>query len=185
MSATGTAGPTPETMRADNMAGPHWLEIYKEVCGNIRATDEISFKLLGLVPTFAGAAAGALTVLEKSALLKDASSWAVLALAAVGFGITFGLFRWELRNIQKCDWLIDRAAELERYALAGGDKPPQRIQYAGWGDEPKPRLPGWKWPWGKTEAETAVYLASLAAWLVPAALATASLVTAALARGPS
>lgn len=166
----------PGTARSDNIVAAHWLDLYKEVCANIRASDEISFKLLGLVSTFAGTAAGALTMLEKSALLKDASSWVVLALALVGFGITFGLFRWELRNIQKCNWLIDRAAELEDYALKSGDNLPQNIQYLGWRDERQPHMPKWKWPWGKTEAEVAVYLTALLAWVIPAALATASLV---------
>ena len=28
-----------------------WFELYKEICTNIRTTDDTSFKLLGLVPT--------------------------------------------------------------------------------------------------------------------------------------
>jgi hypothetical protein len=163
--------------KPDDPVASKWLDIYKEVCASIRATDDISFKLLGLVPTFSGSAAGALVVLDKSGLLKGGSSWVVLALAAVGFGITFGLFRWELRNIQKCNWLIERAAELESYALGGRGEPPPRLQFRGWRDEKKPCMASpMKWPWGKTEAEVAVYLAALAAWLVPAVFAVISLV---------
>src|SRR6516165_6812072 len=105
--------PQPESPQRNNIVAEKWHEIYKEVCANIRATDEISFKLLGLVPTFAGVAAGALTLLEKSG--NGSNSCVMLALAVVGFVTTFGIFRWELRNIQKCQWLIGRAEDLERY----------------------------------------------------------------------
>ena len=46
------------------------LDIYKEICANIRATDDISFKLLGFVPVSSGIGAGALVLLEKSKLLE-------------------------------------------------------------------------------------------------------------------
>src|SRR5687767_13187332 len=49
------AGPDPE----------HLLEMYKEIGANIRATDEISFKLLEFVPLSSGVGAGALVLLEK------------------------------------------------------------------------------------------------------------------------
>jgi hypothetical protein len=160
---------------ADSIPATKWLELYKEICINIRTTDDISFKLLGFVPAFAGSAAGALTLLEKSELLKAAAPGVVLALATVGLGATFGLFRWELRNVQKCNWLIDRAAELERYALSSGREPLAHIQYLEWSNEPRPTLKGWKWPWGKTESEVVVYSAAMLAWCVPAALAVVSL----------
>jgi hypothetical protein len=166
----------PESPQSKNIVAEKWLEIYKEVCADIRTTDEISFKLLGLVPTFAATAAGALTLLEKSPLLGLASPWVVLTLAVAGSVITYGLFRWELRNIQKCQWLIERAADLERFALAGGVELPKQIQYLNWSGNPKPHLPTFKGlQWGKTESEAVVYLAALAVWLVPAALAVSSL----------
>ena len=165
----------PAPAGGESIPASKWLDLYKEIGANIRTSDEISFKLLGLVPTFAGTAAGALTLLETSELLKTAAPWVVLALAMAGLGITFGLFRWELRNIQKCDWLIDRAAELERFALTPGRQPLAHIQYLGWADEARPRLKIWKWPWGKTEAEVAVYFAAMLAWCIPAALAVVSL----------
>jgi len=160
---------------AESIPASKWLDLYKEICTNIRATDDISFKLLGLVPTFAGSAAGALTLLEKSQFLHAAAPGVVLGLAIVGLGVTFGLFRWELRNVQKCNWLIDRAAELERYALSSYREPLGHIQYLGWASEPRPTLKKWKWPWGKTESEVVVYSAAMVAWCVPAALALITL----------
>jgi hypothetical protein len=83
-----------ESKPVEKILGSNWIDVYKEVCANIRTTDETSFKLLGLVPTLAGTAASALALLGKS------TPWVVITLAIVGFGITFGLFRWELYNIQ-------------------------------------------------------------------------------------
>jgi hypothetical protein len=145
---------------AESILDRAWLDLYKEICTNIRTTDDISFKLLGFVPTFAGSAAGALTLLEKSQFLAAAAPGSVLALSILGLGVTFGLFRWELRNIQKCAWLVRRAADLEQYALSSGREP---------------RRPTLKRPWGKTEAEVVVYCAAMLAWCVPAALAAISL----------
>jgi hypothetical protein len=157
----------------ESIPASKWLDLYKEICTNIRTSDDISFKLLGLVPTFAGAAAGALTLLEKSQLLKSAAPGVVLTLALTGLGVTFGLFHWELRNVQKCKWLIDRAAELERYALTSGREPISRIQYLGWASEPPPTLKEWR-HWGKTESEVVVYSAAMLAWCVPVVLAVLS-----------
>jgi hypothetical protein len=79
----------------------HLVALYKEICQNIHIADETSFKLLGTVPIAAGVGSGALTMLEKSELLSDQYvGFAVLMLSIFGAMITFGLFQWELRNIQ-------------------------------------------------------------------------------------
>jgi hypothetical protein len=161
---------------AESIPTSKWLDLYKEIGTNIRTTDDISFKLLGLVPAFAGSAAGALTLLAKSELLKGAAPGVVLALAIVGLAVTFGLFRWELRNVQKCKWLIDRAVDLEQYALSSGREPLKRIQYLGWKAELRPTIKPWK-PWGKTESEVLVYFAAMLAWCVPATVAVITLTT--------
>ena len=103
--------------------------------------------------------------------------FAALGLALVGFGITFGLFRWEIRNITKCDWFILRAADVEAIVISGGDeKQLSRIQYLRWGEEEMERAsPDWGKPWGKTEAEFFIYRVAMLAWLIPAAFALASL----------
>jgi hypothetical protein len=121
---------------------------YTNLNTNVRFTDDISFKLLGLVPLFSGS--GILV-----AVMKSEYFWlpAIYAIAAFGALVTLGLFRWELRNIQICNWLIDRGAALEESEdkkTAGQfyqrPKPPMRI--------------------GKTEAEKLIYGATTFVWLL-------------------
>ena len=121
---------------------------YTNLNTNIRFTDDISFKLLGLVPLFSGA--GMLV-----ALMRSEYFWspAIYAIAAFGSLVTLGLFRWELRNIQNCLWLIDRGAALERtedQTNAG-----QFFQ--------RPRSPMGV---GKTQAEKLIYGVTIFTWLL-------------------
>ena len=122
--------------------------VYAETCANIRATDEISFKLLGIVPLLSGATLvtfflkGPVAV-EKAPLIITLSLFAAL--------ITLGLFRWELRNIQTCSWLRRRAEALERSIVASAKTPQQ----------PKPPL-----RIGKSEAEKWIYSITIVAWLL-------------------
>jgi hypothetical protein len=153
------------------------LDIYKDICSNIRVTDEISFKLLGIVPLTSGVGAGALVILEKSQLLAGYSGLAVAGLSAVGALITLGLFLWELWNIKKCIWFIARATIVER-EMRGQTHP--RLQFDGMVreealgaatlDEVSLALL-FAPPWGKPHAETLVYLAAIGAWLVPLGIA--------------
>ncbi len=116
---------------------------YKEVCENIRETDRNSFKLLSFVPLSSGVGAGGvLTLLQNSTLLNEVPrpvlAIAIVLLSLIAASIVFGLYKWELRNIQKCKWLIDRAAAMEK---EGGIS-----QYEGWGDQEN--------DWGKKRSET-------------------------------
>ena len=91
--------------------GPVSLDrFYEEIRTSIRATDDISFKLMGLVPLVSGA--GLLTLLLKEPI-PSAKAPLVVALALFAASITLGLLRWELRNIQTCRWLRERAEKLE------------------------------------------------------------------------
>jgi hypothetical protein len=163
------------------------LELYREICTSIRTTDEISFRLLGTVPVVATILSGALVVLEKTSLLGTMTSGAVLAFAVLGAILTTGLMIWELRNVRWCMWLINRAASFETRVLSGSGRIPARtldlavetgqkgrvfdggatptevIQFAGW--------TAMRNRWGKREAEWFIYLAAIAVWLVPAAIA--------------
>ncbi len=139
---------------------PNWKEIhineaslsvdrlYAETCTNIRATDEISFKLMGFVPLVSGAALLTLFLKEK---IPSEKAPLVVALALFAALITLGLFRWELRNIQTCSCLRRRAEALEEALVKtsgapGQPKPPLRI--------------------GKTEAEKSIYSITILAWLI-------------------
>jgi hypothetical protein len=102
-----------------------------------------------------GVGAGILTFLQKSALLEKiphpvlVAAVALLSLTAA-FTV-FGLYKWELRNIQKCDWLINRAAALEK---EGGIS-----QYQGWENQ--------QTSWGKTRSEKLIYRIAIGVWFVP------------------
>jgi hypothetical protein len=87
---------------------------YGELCSNVRATDDISFKLLELVPLISGA--GIIGVLSARAELSLPSE-AVVLVALFAATVTLALYGWERRNIQICVWLIARAADVEREML--------------------------------------------------------------------
>jgi len=122
--------------------------LYAETCSSIRATDEISFKLMGFVPLVSGAAL--LTLFLKETISSDKASL-VVALALFAAMVTLGLFRWELRNIQTCSWLRRRAEALEETLVKTSGAPRQ----------PKPPL-----GIGKTEAEKAIYSITILVWLI-------------------
>lgn len=130
-------------------------KIYEQLSADIRATDDTSFKLMGIVPLVSG------TGLIALLLAKDAppNPQTLILLSLFAATITLGLFRWELRNIQNCMWLIKYADQLEKKALGRANvmdtyvpqpKPPQMI--------------------GKTEAEKFIYAATIATWLTAPAL---------------
>lgn len=139
---------------------------WRELCAQLRATDDISFKLLGFVPLFSVATMAAL-------LLKtDARLTLPLVVACfVGALTTLGFWIWERRNIQTCEWLRERAADLERAAY-GAD---HVGQFARFPVSPRGR--------GKTQGEKVVYASTLTAWLLvplstlPNAAATNSALT--------
>lgn len=139
--------------------------IYKEICQNIRDTDAISFKLLNLVPLGSTLGGGVLAILGKNALLENnprvVTASAIVLLSAAGATIVFGLHKWELRNIQKCKWLIDKASDLEREGA---------VQYKGWSDQ---KAQG---DWGKTRAEKLIYNASMLIWMIPVVMLVIGLV---------
>jgi len=130
---------------------------WRELCAQHRATDDISSKLLGLVPLFTAAAIA--VVLLKS----EAKFSAPMLLASLAGSITtLGLWVWERRNIQTCLWLRDRAADIERLCLGAA----VMGQFAG-----LPTAPGGH---GKTDAERIVYAITLGSWLLLPVIAAPS-----------
>ena len=69
------------------------MQVYKDVCDNIRVTDDTSFKLLGAVPAVSGVGAGILAFLGKDAGTEHAEM-AYVILSLLGAAVTLGLFRW-------------------------------------------------------------------------------------------
>jgi hypothetical protein len=127
--------------------------IYAESWASIRATDDISFKLMGAVPLLSGASL--LTLFLKERITADRAPLAVL-LSLFAAVITLGLFRWELRNIQTCSWMRRRVEALEHAVVTAAEIPRQPTP---------PQLVG------KTEAEKAIYSLTIMAWLVMPAVA--------------
>jgi hypothetical protein len=139
-----------------------WLKLYAEACENIRATDEASFKLLGFVPSLSAAGTTLLTLGQKWA---EANRTLVVLVSAAGLLITFGLFRWEMRNVQKCDRLIGSAAELERRLSSSLGESEFAGPFDDWSKTEAPSVFGVKI--GKAKAEKVIYFFSGAAWLIP------------------
>ena len=121
--------------------------VYEEIYRNIRATDDYSFKLLGLAPLVSGG--GIFALLAKSGS-GGWPAWSISVLSFWGAIVTLGLFCWELRNIQTCEWLRGCAAGIER-----------RLDFP---DRPKSkRILGISVR--KRTGEAVVYLATIVAWL--------------------
>jgi nitrogen fixation-related uncharacterized protein len=125
-------------------------KLYDQWCADIRATDEISFKLIGIVPLVSGT--GLITILFTHGA---PSPMILITLSLFAAAITLGLFRWELRNLQNCKWLIYYVGELEKKVL---DNEPEKESLEVWPDPPQ-RI-------GKSEAEKFIYAVTIVTWLV-------------------
>lgn len=86
--------------------------IYREVCNNIRTTDEVSFRLLGLVPLVT--AAGIFGIIYKPEFVSSPLAVVITIFAAI---VTSALFCWELRNLRLCSSYIEYAKILEKYVF--------------------------------------------------------------------
>ena len=123
-------------------------KLYEQICSDIRATDEISFKLLGLVPLVSGTAL--ITVVLGDPSLDEGL---VVVLALFAAAVTLGIFRWELRNLQTCRWLIRCAEDIEERTLARQGSPSFLPR-----PSPPQRL-------SKRHAEKWIYCVTIVTWL--------------------
>ena len=127
---------------------------YQELVAHIRFTDDISFKLLSLVPLVSG---GGIVVAWAKFEAKPSALLYVLSLFAAA--ITTALFAWERRNIQICQWCRTRAARMEERVsgpTVRGVLEPGHFY----------RFPAAPAGIGKTEAERCVYSVAVFAWLL-------------------
>jgi hypothetical protein len=128
-------------------------KLYEIQQANIKETDQISFKLLGLVPLVNGVAL--LAAVLGSSTISRPSAPAIVALSLFGAFVTLGLFWWELRNIQSCLRYIEIAEILEAGVLARA-RVPDRLRR-------RPPAPGGL---GKRRGEKLIYSAVVVSWLV-------------------
>jgi hypothetical protein len=128
---------TPDTLRA----------VYEEICKSHLAITDFRGKLLGLLPLATGV--GIFLLLDN----KTANTKPALLAAAGLFGVfvTIGLFFYEIRGVEECQLLRERAARLEGKLLI----PRDCSRFRGY-------MPGFVGPLG---AGPIVYLAVIAGWL--------------------
>ena len=125
------------------------VDIYNQAQNNRRATDEISFKLIGLVP---------LTTLLAfiGVYYKEIQCWNdwLFMVGVFGALLVFGIYRWELRNIQRCNEYVKIIEELEQNIPELGEI--KKYQ--------EPHLFGKRI--GKTQAEKFIYTILVLSWLI-------------------
>ena len=158
-------------------------KVYAEISASVRTTDDISFKLLGLVPLISGG--GIFLLLDVS----KQPDWSLVTIFIALFGavVTFAIYRWEVRNIQTCNWLIARGAELEELSWPREQVGVPKGQFSN--RDPKPRVLGWRskpdpnrkgpsrvldWRMGKADAERLLYTVTIVAWLLLPIIAAVS-----------
>jgi hypothetical protein len=133
-------------------------KVYEQTCQSIRETDDISFKLIGLIPVLSG---GSILTLFGFKIDRSVTNPVILSLAIFAGLTTLALFRWELRNIQTCNWLRARAQQLEENVLIA-PRLRERPNSPSWfGGESGFRNTGF----GKTEAAKFAYFITVVAWL--------------------
>lgn len=140
---------------------------YTEICENIRSLDANSFKLLSFVPLVSGSAIMAVFLKGEAGM-----SWVTILLSLAGAFVTFGLYRWEFRNIQICKWLQECADGIEREAFGVEQG---KEQFAIRAQEPPPRFKNpyyddlhrfLGFPIFQRTAEHIIYWTTIIAWLV-------------------
>ena len=136
-------------------SGPNKDLLYAQICTTIRATDDISFKLLGFVPLLSGSAI--FLLLFKGDALAPTS---VVLLCLAGIVVTIGLFCWERRNIKTCVLFRDAAGKLEEHWPHDWIKPYSVLASKHSSKKYSSSL-------GKTESEIIIYLASIFVWVIP------------------
>jgi len=133
----------------DNSSVPDVMKLYSEINANIRFTDEISFKLLGLVPFVSGA--GILGI-SLSNLVSSPYAALISFFAAI---VTFALFMWEIKNIEICKWWISRLEKIEEICFELSEEEICR---------PKPKLIGLSAR--KSTAEKIIYTGAIGSWMI-------------------
>jgi hypothetical protein len=89
--------PSPETFRV----------VYQEICKSHSAIADFRAKLLALLPIASGAA-----ILASGSRFAS-PPWPLIPIGLFGVGVTFGLLIYELRGIEDCTMLRERAKLME------------------------------------------------------------------------
>jgi hypothetical protein len=111
----------------DDNKQPTLDTFYQEICNNYRAIDDLRMRLMGL---FSIASGVGIAVLAKDPGLFSGSDgqtgsneqvgYLLVPIGLFGFLVTFGLFLFELRGMQRCAALIKAGEDIERRAGVKG-----------------------------------------------------------------
>ncbi len=123
--------------------------LYTQAQENLRATDEMSFKLIGLVPL--GTLLAFIGTFFKE--IKEWNDWFYL-IGVFGSLVVFGIYRWELRNIQNCYKYCDIIEALDLESTIKDVGKYQKPQFFN------------KMNVGKTQSEKLIYSVLIISWLV-------------------
>jgi hypothetical protein len=135
-------------------------DIYAQALTSMRATDDISLRLLAAVPFVSGIGI-TLLVRGQSESFPAAARLLVSLFAAV---VTFAIYRWERRNISHCGRLRRWAAEVESTSLREmPTEPDTELRNAPHGDPRARKIFGITWR--KTEAEALLYITAMVGWI--------------------
>ena len=86
------------------------MDVYRDVCAHIRATDDSSLKLLAAVPLATGIG---VTILVRTST-QDLPGVARSVLSLFAAVIAFAIYRWERKNVATCGHFREWAAVFER-----------------------------------------------------------------------
>jgi hypothetical protein len=144
-------------------------DIYAQALTTMRATDDISLRLLAAVPFVSGIGI-TLLVRKPSEQFPATARLLVSLFAAV---VTLAIYRWERRNMSHCKHIRNWATEVENAYLhdlrASSDAP---LVSAPHGDNLSSRF--FSRTWGKTQAEKLLYSTVIAGWLITGIYVVAS-----------
>jgi hypothetical protein len=139
--------------------------LYLEICRKIKETESISCKLLGLVPVISG-----LGIVTVWLFNERFSIWTLVVIGLFGALITYSVFCWEKSNLLIGDIFRSYAEVLEARKAQMEDTLESTNALAGpyslLRSKEKPQSLGNFKKWGKVEAETAIYGATILFWLL-------------------
>lgn len=136
--------------------------MYREICNDIRATDEISLKLLAAVPLATGV--GIALLVRSGATVVSGGARVLLSVFAAL--VTFAIYRWERKNIATCSH-FRRWAEVVEHDyfrlphIAQLQSAPSALPHGPVTAPPK----SFGRVWGKTDAVRLLYWTAILGWL--------------------
>jgi len=151
-----------EPSSAPDMDAADLNAMYREICSDIRATDEISLKLLAAVPLATGVGI-ALLVRSNATVLPSGARVLLSVFAAL---VTFAIYRWERKNIAMCSHFRRWAEALERdyFRLPHSVQLQSTLSALPHGRLTEPPKSFGR-VWGKTDAVRLLYWTAILGWL--------------------